>query len=718
MSMTDAHKDVFKEEANELLAELESSLLELEERPEDMELIGRVFRAMHTIKGSGSMFGFDDIAGFTHEVETVFDMVRNGALTVTKPLIDLTLMARDQIRSMLVASETGEPVDKGKSEHIISSLRDIAHITSDKKDGNVRSKPQETVGPAGEEKGEVTYRIRFKPPADIYLRGINPMSLLEELARLGECRIVAQTGDIPLLEDYNQDHCHVYWDIILTTKHSLNEIRDVFIFIEEDSEIKIDVIFEEGNFDSEVPYKKLGELLIERGELTPADLQKILEMQQPLGEKLVDAGLVKSGTVESALVEQERVKELQEKRKRDEAASSIRVPSEKLDILVDLVGELVTVQAHLTQTAGEMGNPKLTAIAEAVENLTADLRDNTMNIRMLPIGTTFNKFKRLVRDLSKELGKEINLVTEGAETELDKTVIEKLNDPLVHLIRNSIDHGIEPPDNREAAGKPGKGTIHLSAAHSGAHVLIQIRDDGAGLDKDVIRAKAIEKGLIPPDAELPEKETFSLVFAPGFSTAKTVTSVSGRGVGMDVVKRAIDALRGTIEISSQKGIGTVITLKLPLTLAIIDGLLVRIGEGRFVLPLSVVKECVELTKEDAAGAHGRHIANVRGRIIPYIKLRERFAINGNVPDIEQIVIAEIEDYNIGFVVDAVIGEHQAVLKSLGIFYKNVEGISGATILGDGTVALILDVSKIAMTAEAEEKNSLRVHDHLTCLPLN
>ncbi len=703
MSMTDSPKNVFREEAYELLAELENSLLELEERPADMDLIGRVFRAMHTIKGSGAMFGFDDIAGFTHEVETVFDMVRNGALTVTKPLIDLTLSARDQIRSMLDASDTGEIVDKDKSEDIIRALRSIAHCTSDEEDRNARSKPQKAGEPADEKKREVTYRIRFKPPADIYLRGINPLSMLEELKQLGECKIVAQTCDIPLLDEYGQDFCYLHWDIILTTKHSLNAIKDIFIFIEEDSELKIDVIFDEGNFDTEGHYKRLGEILIERGDLTPEDLQKILDAQKLLGEKLVDAGLVKSGSIQSALIEQECVKELQEKRKRTEAVSSIRVPSEKLDILVDLVGELVTVQAHLTQTAGEMGDPKLTAIAEAVENLIAELRDNTMNIRMLPIGTTFSKFNRLVRDLSKELGKEIDLITEGAETELDKTVIEKLNDPLIHLIRNSIDHGIESPDSRKAGGKPGKGTIHLSAVHSGSHVLIQIRDDGAGLAKDAIRAKAVEKGLISPEAELSEKEIFSLVLAPGFSTAKAVTSVSGRGVGMDVVKQAIDALRGTIDISSQKGIGTTITLKLPLTLAIIDGLLVRMGEDHFIVPLSSVKECVELTAEDSAKAHGRRLANVRGRIIPYIRLREQFAINGSVPDIEQIVITEIGDDNIGFVVDEVIGEHQTVIKSLGTFYKNVEGVSGATILGDGKVALILDISKIAMLAEAEGK---------------
>src|SRR5208282_958297 len=454
-------------------------------------------------------------------------------------------------------------------------------------------------------------------------------------------------------------------------------------------------------------YKKLGEILIERGDLKPEDLEK-LPMPKLIGEKLIDAGLVQAQEVRSALVEQQHRKELQEKLQKTEINASIRVASGKLDNLVNLVGELVTVQARLTQTAAGRRDPVLLSIAEEVERLTDELRDNTMNIRMLPIGTTFSKFKRLVRDLSKELGKEIDLVTEGAETELDKTVIEKLNDPLVHLIRNSIDHGIEPPDSRKAVGKSGKGTIHLSAMHSGAHVLIQIRDDGAGLDKDAIRAKAVEKGLISSDAELPEKEIFALVLAPGFSTAKAVTSVSGRGVGMDVVKQAIDALRGTIDISSNKGTGTTITLKLPLTLAIIDGLLVRIGEDHFVLPLSVVKECVELMKEDAAEAHGRHIANVRGRIIPYIKLRERFGINGIVPDIEQIVIAEIGDDNIGFVVDAVIGEHQTVIKSLGTFYKNVEGVSGATILGDGTVALILDASQIAMLAEAEEKTCFSI----------
>jgi two-component system chemotaxis sensor kinase CheA len=322
---------------------------------------------------------------------------------------------------------------------------------------------------------------------------------------------------------------------------------------------------------------------------------------------------------------------------------------------------------------------------------------------MLPIGTTFSKFKRLVRDLSGELKKHIVLLTEGAETELDKTVIERLNDPLVHLIRNCIDHGIELPDAREAAGKPRQGTIHLSAAHSGANVLIRITDDGAGLDADAIRAKAAEKGLIAADAELSEKETFALIFAPGFSTARQITSVSGRGVGMDVVKRSIDALRGTVEVSSQKGVGTTITLKLPLTLAIIDGLLVKVGDGHYVLPLSIVEECVELTREDVVSAHGRHMTYVRGEIVPYIRLRERFLVGGHAPDMEQIVITESSGGKVGFVVDKVVGEHQTVIKTMGRMYNKVDVISGATILGDGTVALIMDVSKLVESVEMQEE---------------
>jgi len=342
-----------------------------------------------------------------------------------------------------------------------------------------------------------------------------------------------------------------------------------------------------------------------------------------------------------------------------------------------------------------------------VERLTGELRDTALNIRMLPIGSTFSKFKRLVRDLSQELGKEIEMETEGAETELDKTVIERLNDPLVHLIRNSIDHGIEMPDVRVAAGKPSRGTVHLGAVHSGDSVLISIRDDGAGLDRDKISAKAVERGLIAAHAELSDEEIYNLIFAPGFSTATKVTSVSGRGVGMDVVKKAIEDFRGSIVIASTRGAGSTITLKIPLTLAIIESLLVRIDNSYFVLPLSSVEECVELTREDIDNAHGRNLANVRGAIVPYIPLREQFGISGNRPEIEQIVITGIQGSKVGFVVDSVIGEHQTVIKTLGPMYRDVKGVSGATILGNGSVALILDMGVLYQAAEALEQDSYR-----------
>ncbi|MBS1192217.1 MAG: cheA34H, partial [Nitrospirae bacterium] len=343
----------------------------------------------------------------------------------------------------------------------------------------------------------------------------------------------------------------------------------------------------------------------------------------------------------------------------------------------------------------------LLSIAEEVERLTAELRDNTMSIRMLPIGTIFTKFKRVVRDLSQNLGKSVELIMDGADTELDKSVIEKLHDPLVHLIRNCIDHGIEMPGERESLGKPRHGTIRLSAAHSGAHVLIRIEDDGAGINVEAIRRKGIEKGMISPDAELAEKDLFTLILAPGFSTAKEVSDVSGRGVGMDVVKQAIEALRGNLEIGSTRGTGTTITLKLPLTLAIIDGFLTKIGTDHFVFPLSLVDECVELSAA-LAKTGGRDLLNVRGEIVPFIRLRERFGISGDRPAIEQVVITKVENARVGFVVDHVVGGHQTVIKNLGRMYKGLEGLSGATILGDGSVALILDVPKLIQTVERED----------------
>ena len=427
---------------------------------------------------------------------------------------------------------------------------------------------------------------------------------------MGDCKVIAHTDSIPPLDQLDAEACYLYWDIILTTTKEMNVIQDVFIFVQDGSEVKIDIIDDgETELESE-DFRKLGEILIEKKDIKKEDLEQILRERKRLGELLVEEGLVPELSIQAALTEQEQVKQVRENRQKIEAMMNIRVASRKLDKLINLVGELVTLQARLSQTASKREDPELSLISEEVDRLVEELRDTTMNMRMLPMGSTFGKFKRLVRDLAAELNKEAELFTDGAETELDKTVIEKLNDPLIHIIRNSIDHGIELPDLRRQQGKPRKGSIRLSATHSGAFVVIQVQDDGAGLDKDAIHAKALQKELISPDQELSEREIFNLILAPGFSTATNVTSVSGRGVGMDVVKKAVDSLRGKIEIESQPGEGTTITLSLPLTLAIIEGLLVQVGADKFVIPLSIIEECIELTGQTIKESHGRHIVNV------------------------------------------------------------------------------------------------------------
>jgi len=686
---------IFKEEAAERLAELEETMLELEKKPEDSRLIDGAFRALHTIKGSGSMFGFDRIVAFTHDIETVYDQVREGKLKITDELIALTLEAHDKIGKML-NEEDESPSDKQKNAEIRASFRRFLEGGITAFQGVINEEIEEE-----HMQEEVTYRIRFKPDRNIFAFGTNPLMLLDELRELGECYIIAQSKELPDLEAIDPEICYTSWDIILTTDKGHNAIDDVFIFVQDSGTLNIDIVETDSGLDVEVPVKKLGEILVDRGDIGKTDLQNFLTRYERIGEKLAEAGLVGDAQVRSALMEQQQISKLRETKKQSETISSIRVTSNKLDNMVDLVGELVTGQARLSQIANQKNDPALLTVAEEIERLTAELRDSTMNIRMLNFGSTFNKFKRLVRDLSRELGVEVELTVEGAETELDKSVIDQLNDPLVHILRNSIDHGIESPDIRQTAGKQSKGTIHLSAAHSGTHVLIKVADDGAGLDADVILRKALEMGIINKDAVLSKNEIYSLIFEPGFSTAKLVTNVSGRGVGMDVVKRAIESLRGSVEIDSHKGEGTEITIKLPLTLAIIDGLLVEVGGEYYIIPLLAVEECIELTKQDIEETHGRHITKVRDQIVPYIRLREQFSINGKEPDIEQIVITEIENNRVGFVVDNVVGQHQTVIKNLNKIYRDVETISGATIMADGTVALILDINKYLQMMEGK-----------------
>ncbi|MCP4352687.1 MAG: chemotaxis protein CheA [Desulfobacterales bacterium] len=683
--------DKYKKESYKLLTELEALLLDLDETPGDTELTGRIFGTVHTIKGTSAMFGFDDIAAFTHKLETIFEMVRDGKIPVSSELIDPALSACDLIRKMVDKEETDE-AEISKIIKILSQFQNTEPEIREEKKNKIPLLSPDSSSPA-------TYRIRFRPGSDIISRGYNPMHLLDDLRELGECKVVGQTTAVPTLKDIDPEACYLYWDVILTTSEDASAVGDVFMFVEEEGEINIDVL-DKKDIPADTPdYKKLGEVLVDRGDLSSDDLDRVLREQKRIGELLVKAEVVDEGAVESGLAEQEHVREIRKKRWESRSSSNIMISVDKLDRFLDMVGELVTFQAYLSRKASRQKDTELQFIAEGIERLTEELRYTTMEIRMLPVSTIFSIFRRLIRDLSRELGKDVAITTEGEDTELDKSIIERLNDPFMHIIRNCIDHGIETPENRETAGKPRQGMICMSAEYSGAYVLIRVSDDGAGLDCKAICARAAEKGLITPGTKIPESKIYELVFAPEVSTAKELTKVSGRGAGMGVVKRSIEALRGSVGIESRKGVGTTITLKLPLTLAIIDGLLVKVGDGNYVLPLSVVEECVELLQEDAATARKRNVMCFREKIIPYLSLRDIFMAGKEYPEVEQVVISEANSTLIGFGVDRVIGEHQTVIKPLNKFCNNIKGISGASILGDGTVALILDVNQLVKSVK-------------------
>lgn len=676
-------KAAFREEGREVLADLESALLELNESRGDAELVGRVFRALHTIKGSGAMFGFEKLAAFAHNLENAFDEVRNGRLAISGELIDLTLSAIDQIQAMLEEGEVGAPeADASACAEILIKLRNLTGEPGRQSNG-------EEIGPpslssqaaleygsghaAGLELGPMQgWSIHFAPGSEFMLNGSNPLLQLRELGQLGGLSVKASMAALPPLSELDPERCYVSWEMVLATSAERDAIRDVFIFVEEYCELTIEGATNVASCDNSIP--AIGE-----------DLS---------AGRIASAPSTSSGQTVAGL-EDKRTSGGRRAYDAPDHASSLRVPASRLDQFVNLVGELVTVQARLSEIAAQRDDVEVAEVSEEIERLTSSLRETSMNIRMMPIRATFEKFRRLVHDLARDLGKNVELTIEGADTELDKTVIDQLGDPLMHLIRNSMDHGIESPDVRIARGKRPIARIHLSARHSGASVLIGVSDDGGGIDAEAVQKRAVERGLMAPGVQLTESETFALLFRPGFSTAKQVTDVSGRGVGMDVVRQRVDSLRGSIEVCSEAGAGTKVTLRLPLTLAIIDGLLVNIGNACFVLLLANILECIELTQAETERSKGKHIAHVRGEIVPYIRLREHFGIDTPRPAIEQIMVVQTEQGRYGFVVDQVLGNCQTVIKNLGRFYKHIQTVSGATILGNGTVALILDAERLA-----------------------
>ena len=676
--------EIVREEVGELLSEMESALLELEHAPEDMALVNRVFRAIHTIKGAATMFGFQDAARLTHEVESLYDLVRGRILPAHAGVLEVSLKAKDLIGSLFSGpgrQENAEAVDAH-----IRSIREAAQGTSGPgilSESAAREATGEATPPAplqGETGGrglsrdaaEEVFHIAFRPIGPSALVHIDPLAVLDELRQLGRVELTPHLEDLPLLQELAPEDCALWWEATLTTSRGENAVRDVFLFVEDYSRVVVTPVAEAARR----PPAMAGPAVMTAEEARPGREEE----SRPPGRLPSVPAVAGHGA---------------------KILTSIRVDAFKLDDLVALVGEMVIAQARLGQIAARLQDAALTGVVEDMDRLGASLRDRTLSLRMMPIGETFERFRRLVRDLSLSQGKEIDLVTLGAETELDKTVIEQLGESLAHLLRNSIDHGVEPPDEREAAGKPRRGSIVLAAEHAGGNVLIRVSDDGRGLDRAALAAKGVEQGLIADPEAMSDRDILDLAFLPGFSTAGRVTDISGRGVGMDAVKQSIKGLRGVVELASEPGRGTTVTVKLPLTLAIIEGLLVKVGRDHFVIPLAAVKECVELTGETRKEDHGKRIINLRGAIVPYVRLRDWFRIPGSNPAIEQIIITGEEGRFTGIVVDEVVGQQQTVIKSLGRVFRHVDEISGATIRGDGSMALILDLAQLLRKAQQE-----------------
>ncbi len=709
---------LFQEEVAENLAELDGALLELEKNPRDHALVDRIFRAVHTLKGACNMFGLVQVVALAHDLESLFDHVRGGWRRVSKELLDAAFAAKDRFAAMLAEGADPEAeADPVLAERLKTLLR-TTDMPDEEPAAATTSNEAPPASPGGDQDdaelaavlagilpdaphAPQAWDIVFAPSDPGHLARSDPLALLDELRSLGQVEARCDVSAVPELEALDPADCRMRFFLRLTTgpDANANALRDVFLFLDNPGDVTITPAEAGAPMGAPVPAVPRPPVQATRPAAAPTSDPVKAAVPSPAAPPAPTAARTPipaprpeaPATPQVAPSVEAKAAPLAAKK---EAMQSLRVDAGKLDDLVNLVGELVIAQARLTQLAGSLAHPALTSVAEEIERLSNELRDNTLGIRMLPIGTTFSRFRRLVRDLSSEMRKSIELVTEGGETELDKTVIEQLNDPLVHLLRNSIDHGIESPEDRLAAGKPEAGTIILSAEHAGGEVVLTIVDDGKGMQAERIRAKAVEKGLIPPDARLTDSECFNLIFLPGFSTAEKITNISGRGVGMDVVKRSMDALRGKIDVHSEPDKGTRITIRLPLTLAIIDGLQIKAGEDQYIIPLSLVEECVELSRESGEGAGRGRTIQLRGEIVPYIRLREAFEMDGRPPAIEQVVVTRFEGERAGIAVDQVLGQQQTVIKSLGNYIGSVSGISGATINGDGTMSLILDVPSL------------------------
>ena len=692
LEMTQFH-DAFFEEAFESLDAMEKALLGLDPGTPDPEAINSIFRVAHSIKGGSGMFAFNDIASFTHTLETLLDEVRGGRIPVTAVLIDLLLKGSDLLRVMLQATQQKKPIDQQVVADLQFDLEQLVVLGA----AAAASPPAKPLAPASApapaatpapvlpvvRPQQKTWNINFRANERLLVQGNDPSRMFAELSELGTVQVCANTGQVPALAELNPEHCYVSWSITLTTELTLDTIRSVFEWAEGDCELTI----EEAAASAPPPAAAVGVPVA----AAPAPVASAAPVQAPeraSPPSPAPAAPVKAGAEAAA-----------EKAAKSPASdsSSIRVSIEKIDELMNTVGEIVITQSMLMQFAHGATAPRMDRLRTGLTQLernVRELQESVMRVRMLPISVAFSRFPRMVRDLAQRLNKQIELRMTGEQTELDKTVLEKIGDPLVHLVRNSIDHGIEMPEARIAAGKPAVGTLFLNAYHRGGSIVIEVGDDGAGLNLERILSKARAKGLVGPNDALSDEAIANLIFLPGFSTAEKTTDLSGRGVGMDVVRRNITDLGGTVELKTQSGKGSSIIISLPLTLAIVDGQSVAVGGEVYIVPIVTIIESLQLKRAMVNRlVDNGEVFCFRGDYIPIIRLHEVFGVDSRPRDLDEglIMVVEGDGRKVGLLVDGLLGQQQVVIKSMETNYRRVEGISGATILGEGSVALILDI---------------------------
>ncbi len=725
---------VFVTESREQLEAMESALLELEKSPDDDDTLNAIFRAAHTIKGGAGVIECHFLVSFTHLVESALDKLRTGEISANGDLIALLLACSDHMGTLIGVLESGD--NQPPPEVVVDGDALLARLQSDwlsdKRQNDAASVATvvsfaDTVHASGGGVVETDcwhISLRFGP--DVLRDGMDPLSFLRFLTSLGRIEQIRTLVDaMPEAERMDPESCYLGFEISFASDADKAAIEKVFDFVRDDCTLHI--LPPHSKLSDYVAMMlalpedamRLGEILVEVGALTPVELAEALGAQSQathglgegkaesvppkLGEILVEQQVVQPELVVAAVTRQKQVsdKKLAESR-------LIRIQADKLDKLIDLVGELVIAGASVNLLALRSRMGDLVEAASLTNRLVEDIRDAALQLRMVQIGETFNRFNRVVRDVSRELGKDIDLVISGGETELDKSMVEKIGDPLMHLVRNAMDHGIESREARLAAGKAEKGRLELNAFHDSGSIVIEVVDDGGGLNRDKIMAKAIEKGIVQPGQSLSDNEIYNLIFEAGFSTVEQVSNLSGRGVGMDVVKRNIQSLRGSVEISSEAGQGSRFAIRLPLTLAIIDGFLVGVGAASYVIPLDSVVECIEL----ASGSDERDYVNLRGEVLPFVRLREVFDVQGDAPARQNVVVVQYAGLKAGIVVDQLLGEFQTVIKPLGSIFRHLKGIGGSTILGSGEVALIVDVQALVQRCAQREAQTGHVDSNI------